>query len=307
MANLKLKNKSKKKIKIKLLFLITIFFSSLYFMFKYLVSTNIKISDDKLVNYLLHDYNDSKIIKEEISNKLSTIFSINGLLNMYPVLKQENIVKTSNKKLPLIYIYNSHQTEEYKSTTFAEYSVNPTVFIADYIMQDQFLKNNIESIVEERSVAEVRNMNNWNYAGSYKASRILMEDSYKQNTSLKYFIDLHRDSLKRDKTTIEIDEKEYAKIIFLIGLENPNYEQNLIFTETINNKINEKYPGLSKGIYKKGGEGVNGVYNQDFSKYTILIEVGGEENTVTEVMNTTIAITNILSEVILENEDKERS
>ena len=57
----------------------------------------------------------------------------------------------------------------------------------------------------------------------------------------------------------------------------------------INNKINEKYPALSKGIYKKGGEGVNGVYNQDFSPYAILIEIGGYENTTTEVMNSALA------------------
>ena len=70
-------------------------------------------------------------------------------------------------------------------------------------------------------------------------------------------------------------------------------------------KISEKYPGLSKGIYKKGGAGVNGVYNQDFSPYTILIEIGGEENTTTEVMNTTVALGEILSEVITEYEQKE--
>ena len=70
------------------------------------------------------------------------------------------------------------------------------------------------------------------------------------------------------------------------------------FTEKINNKINEKYPGLSKGIYKKGGEGVNGIYNQDFSPYTILIEIGGFESGTIEVLNTSLAFAECFMEVI---------
>ena len=86
---------------------------------------------------------------------------------------------------------------------------------------------------------------------------------------------------------------------FLIGLENPNYEKNLEFTEKLNNMINNKYPNLSRGIYKKQGKGVNGVYNQDFDPNTILIEVGGEENTIDEVYNTAEVISNILTEYII--------
>ena len=134
-----------------------------------------------------------------------------------------------------------------------------------------------------------------------------MEEAKKENESLKYFIDIHRDSLPKDKTTISINGKNFAKVLFIVGLENSNYKENLYFTEKINNKINEKYEGLSKGIYKKEGPGVNGVYNQDFSPYTILIEVGGEENNVEEVMNTMIEVSKIISEVIIENENKEYS
>ena len=54
------------------------------------------------------------------------------------------------------------------------------------------------------------------------------------------------------------------------------------------------------GIYKKGGPGVNGVYNQDFSPNTILIEIGGNENTTNEVLNTTLAFSKVFMEVINE-------
>ena len=172
---------------------------------------------------------------------------------------------------------------------------------ADYIIKDIFDKNNINTIVEEENINNVLHANNLNYNGSYRASRILMEKAYQNNSSLKYFIDIHRDSLTRDKTLVEINGKKYAKILFLIGLENSNYNDNLIFTESINNKLNQKYPNLSKGILKKGGVGVNGVYNQDFSKYTILVEIGGYQNSLDEVMNSAVAFSDVFMEVINEN------
>lgn len=174
--------------------------------------------------------------------------------------------------------------------------------IADYILEETFNNNSYQTLVEENSIKEILNQNNWKYSYSYKASRLLLEQRKKENTTLKYFIDVHRDSLPKEKTTIEINGKKYAKTIFLIGLENPNYEENLIFTEKINSLMNERYPNLSKGIYKKGGAGVNGVYNQDFSSYLILLEIGGYENTTTEVMNSTLAFAECFMEVIKENE-----
>ena len=170
----------------------------------------------------------------------------------------------------------------------------------DYILEDIFNKNGYKTIVEEESIKNILNNNNWNYSYSYKASRTLLEKRILEYPTLKYFIDIHRDSLSREKTTINIDGKDYAKVIFLIGLENENYEKNLEFTEKINNKLNEYYPNLSKGIYKKSGPGVNGVYNQDFNEHTILIEIGGNENTTSEVLNTTLAFSKVFMEVINE-------
>ena len=80
---------------------------------------------------------------------------------------------------------------------------------------------------------------------------------------------------------------------------NKNYEFLIRYNDiTMPYMINSKYNGLSRGIYKKEGKGVNGVYNQDFNKNTILIEVGGEENTIDEVSNTCSILADILEEYI---------
>lgn len=298
------KNTIKNK-KLKKYFLFFMFIMGIYFSYKYLESKNIELKDKEFVNLLIDNsfkYNEADFI-EKIANKTYELSNPVKLLskeyNKYlditettPVVKEENP--------PKIYLYNTHQTEEYQSSELLEFTIKPTVMINNYILEDIFNRNGYQTIVEERSIKEMLNNNNWKYSSSYKASRIYLEDTYKSNPSLEYFIDLHRDSLPHSKTHISIDGKDYAKILFLIGLENPNYEKNLLLTEKINNKLNEYYPGLSKGILKKGGEGVNGIYNQDFNENVILVEMGGYENTTTEVLNSSLAFAKCFMEAINE-------
>ena len=125
----------------------------------------------------------------------------------------------------------------------------------------------------------------------------------KKNTfdSLKYYIDIHRDSVGRNLTTVKIGNKNYARILFVIGLEHENYQKNLDLANNINKMFDEYYPGLSRGIYKKEGPNVNGIYNQDISSNVMLIEVGGIDNNIEEVMNTINAISDILVKYIGDN------
>jgi len=284
--------KRPKKKKNKLLYIIIIFLS-IYITYKYLEKKHIEINNKEFVNLVINNsFKEEPIINKLISKKKNAI----KLLNK----SYEKTINFNEDIKPIIYLYNSHPTEEYAPSSALEYSINPTVIINNYILEDVFNKKGYKTIVEEKSVTDILNNNNWNYASSYKASRILLEDAKLQNPSLKYFIDIHRDSLSKEKTTVKIDNKEYAKMIFLLGVENKNYEENLEFIEKINNKINEKYQGLSKGIYKKGGVGVNGIYNQDFSNRTILIEIGGYENSIVEVLNTSLAFSECFIEVLNE-------
>ena len=199
---------------------------------------------------------------------------------------------------PIVYLYNTHQLEEYKQENQESYNVTPNVMMLSYIVREKLNDKGIPTIVEENDVSAFLQANNWSYASSYKVTRLLMEDAKTKNPTLKYFIDLHRDSVSKSISTATINEKSYAKILFIIGLENPNYQENLTVTTTINNMLEEKYPGITRGIYKKEGKGVNGVYNQDFDKNTILFEVGGPENTIDEVLNTADAISTVLAEYI---------
>ena len=291
-----------KKSKRKVLFILTMFLIGISISYKYLEKSKITLSDKEIINLIINNsFQDNNYLLERFITK--TIESTNPIKKMNKMYKNyllDNTISTSKELEPIIYLYNTHQSEEYASSNYAEFSINPTVIMNNYILEDIFTNQGYPTLVEESSIKEILKKNNWPGYNSYKASRILLDNSITNHSSLKYFIDIHRDSLSKDKTTIQIGDKSYAKVLFIVGLENKDYQKNLAFTEKINSKLNEYYPGLSKGIYKKSGPGVNGVYNQDFNEYTILIEIGGYDNTTTEVLNTDLAFARCFLEVINE-------
>lgn len=279
--------KKKHHIKKSIIIAILMFSIGIYLSFQYL--------ENKFYIDVDSTYQDLLLDREYSTHTVISTFSdIISSKKLTPYQEE-----SEDKNNPIIYIYNTHQTEEYVSNDL--FSFRPNVTMVDYILESTFENRNYETVVEERKIKDILNANSWNYAASYLASRIYLEDIVKTYPTLKYFIDVHRDSLPHDRTTITIGDKDYAKLLFIVGLENSNYQANLDFTLKIHNKLEEKYPNLSKGILQKGGLGVNGIYNQDFSPYTILVEVGGEENTTYEVLNATKAFAECFLEVLDES------
>ena len=215
------------------------------------------------------------------------------------LVNNEEEVKSNE---PLIYIYNTHDEEAYYNSYLNPYNIVPDVKLASYYFQERLKDLGIESVVEKRKIKDVLEKNGWNYRYSYNASRVYLEEVSKNNPSIKYFIDLHRDSVGKDKTTTTINGKSYAKVMFLVGLEHENYQKNLDLATRLNELISQFDSTLSRGIYQKEGPGVNGIYNQDFNSNTILIEVGGQYNTIEEVANTIEVIARVLKDYLGELE-----
>ena len=264
-------------------------------------------NNNTFIDYVSNDFNYIKTPTKDVNrNNIKFYDIINyeykkiAFNKTKPTIPKEvEVIKnTKDTKEPIVYIYNTHQKEEYTVEKNEPYNITPTVLTTSYMLEEQLLKHGIKSVVEESSVSEALNKNKWKYASSYKVTKTFLEKAKEKYPSLKFYIDVHRDSVKYSITTKTINDKKYARVMFLIGLENKNYEENLKVTEAINNEVEKKYPGLSRGIYKKKGKGVNGVYNQDFSSNCILIEFGGNKNTIDEVYNTVIALGEIISNYI---------
>ena len=99
-----------------------------------------------------------------------------------------------------------------------------------------------------------------------------------------------------------INNKKYAKILFVVGKEHDNYQKNLALANDLNKRITNSYPTLSRGVIEKEGSGVNGIYNQDLSENCLLLELGGYENNISEVLNTIEIISGVIKEYLDERE-----
>lgn len=204
---------------------------------------------------------------------------------------------------PIIYIYNSHQLENYSSNNFNPYNITPNVMMSSYILQEYLNKNGLPTIVEETDLTAVLKEYGYLYYQSYIVSREYMLKAKEEYDSIDYFIDVHRDSVSANVTRLTVDEKSYAKVLFVVGLEHDNYEENLELATRLSNEINKALPGLSRGVYKKEGPGVDGIYNQDVSANVILLETGGVDNTIEEVNNTLEIVASVISDVVREDYD----
>lgn len=310
--------KTEKKLKVRTIIFLIMLFTTYIYTLSLLEKINININDNLLKSLV----SNSSYIKTDnviTYNNFKKIFNFkpNRLLSnnlVYVEVKDELVNKNEEmtkiphqeetiNKDPIVYIYNTHQTETYSDEYLAEYSITPNVMIASYMLKENLEEYGIYSYVEEDSVKDVLNKNKWKYAKSYTVTKKFMEKRSNEIPTFKYYIDLHRDSVNKKYTTVDINGVSYAKIMLLIGLEHDNYKENLKEAEIINKKLNTKYSGISRGIYKKSGKGVNGIYNQDFSKYVFLFEVGSVDNNISEVNNSIMVLAEVLAEYIKEKEN----
>ena len=327
LKKMKLKSPSK-KIVFKSFMYIIIIYVVFSITFYFSLRNNNNINNTKFINFLLGGGNSHLLSDYELINIVNT--STNYLFNIDlknpSTLLNRGILKTGNDNIelehdddysnleelkkvssyindpnpvdinnPIVYIYNSHQLENYNSSNLDIYGITPNVMMASYLLKEKLNSKGISTIVEDANLTEFLSINGWDHASSYKASRIFILDKKNKYNSLKYFIDIHRDSVGKSGTTTNIEGKDYAKILFVVGLEHDNYKDNLKISEDVNKLVNKYYKGLSKGILKKEGIGVDGIYNQDISPNSILIEVGGVDNNIDEVLNTIDALSEILT------------
>lgn len=305
---MKLRNRSK-LIFIKVVIIICIISISFLITFKVLYEcVDLKIDNNTHIDYLVKDsfsaYNLNDLKKLSSTEfLLKYTFGIDKFNTGYRSVVTSNVISSEVLKEPVVYIYNTHQTEGYNKNFLEDFNINNTVYIASFILKEHLNDLGIPTLVENNSITDILRANGWKYASSYKASRILLEDAKKNNSSLKFFIDLHRDAASYEKTVISINDKKYARVMFVVGLEHDNYSKNLELAKRLNEKVNNNIPRLSRGVVEKKGKGVNGIYNQDFNENTILIEVGGQYNYIEEVNNTLSVIAKVIYEELNEKEE----
>lgn len=233
--------------------------------------------------YLINENLDTnltyKLFKFDLKNPITImdrVFAYEKDIQTFAYI-QNNLVDN-----PKVYIYSTHPNEKY---------IDNTISYASLILQEKLNSLQVETIVEERSVVDYLEDNNLEFDDSYKATREFLSDKLKIY-DFDLIIDLHRDAV--NNTTIKINNEEYAKIMFV---QNVNYKNNITLANKLNNILNEKYSGITRGIYNKYVDN----FNQDLNNNVLLIELGGNTNTFEQVNNSIDALAYSIKELLNEN------
>ncbi len=207
---------------------------------------------------------------------------------------------TGEKKT--VHLYFTHNRESYlpylkgvKNPDDAHHSKINVTKVGDKL-KGELEQLGIGTSIDKTDVIGNLSKKGLEYWSAYEESRQIAQAAVTTNKDLIYLIDIHRDSHRKDITTIDINGKSYAKLAFVVGGEHQNYEKNLKIATELHNMLQKKYKGLSRGVFLKKGSGTNGKFNQDLSNNALLLEFGGVDNTFEELDRSAEAFADIFAE-----------
>ena len=221
----------------------------------------------------------------------------------YVIKEHEKRDTSPSKQLathPQVFFYNTHSWESYlpllgkagaKNVNLAStQDQSKNVHLVDQLIIDGLANSGVEAVQDKNIVTD--------YNAAYSISRKFIKAAIVSKNHYQLFLDIHRDSLRKENTTTMLKGKNYARVSFIVGAANPDAEKNKTIAQDIHNKLTKSYPGVSKGVFEKTRSEGNGVYNQDLSSHALLIEVGGVDNTLEELRRTANALANVISEYV---------
>jgi len=202
-------------------------------------------------------------------------------------------VKKDNGK-PLVIIYHTHATEAYQPipvennyrTTAEEGSVREvgTVLAAE-------LESLGIGVIHDKTLHDAESYNQ-----SYARSLETVNRLIRENPSAVFVIDLHRDAAAYTggkSKTVEINGETVSSFAMVVGQGNENATALNTLAENVLATADEMYPGFAGRKIDKEYK-----YNQYVSDYAMLIEVGNNENDISETRLTGKYLAHVLKAVI---------
>ena len=146
------------------------------------------------------------------------------------------------------------------------------------------------------------------YNGAYDRSRQLAQGWLKQYPSIKLVLDVHRDALVDGdgniyKLVSEQEGEDAAQVMLVVGTsgggaEHPNWQDNLALALRLQGRLVEDWGDLARPVVLR-----NSRYNQDLLPGSLLVEVGGHGNTLTEAIRGGRLFAESVSQVLLERKE----
>ena len=128
--------------------------------------------------------------------------------------------------------------------------------------------------------------------GAYEKARPTLEALLLANPDTQLVVDLHRDGVAKEVTTFNYNGQSTARIMFVVGSRHENWEKNNQKAQYLHQALEKIAPGISRGVRERPL-----VYNQNLHPGSVLIELGGYENSLEEVRRALPILAQALAEL----------
>jgi|GEM_PF-2886032 len=232
------------------------------------------------------------------NGKIKVVNETNYAIDIDKLLKEPLKLNTS-KTGPHILIYHTHTTESFLKTLEDKSAPSRSLDNRYNVVRvGEALTKNLKKY--NINVLHNKTVHDKDYNSSYVKSLETLTSYVKKYPSLSMTIDLHRDAAGNDKLRVakKINGQDCAQIMFVIGtdskLDNPKWRENLKLALKIQSRLNEIAPGIAKPTYISKNR-----YNQHLTNGSVIIEIGGDGNTITECIRSTNYLAQAINDVIL--------
>ncbi len=210
-------------------------------------------------------------------------------LDIEKILSQK-LELSIDKSKPAVLIFHSHTSEGYEM-------IERDWYACDYTARSNDENRNIVRVGTEiadyltklgYTVIHDKTIHDDNYTDSYSKSRKTVAKHLEEHPEIQIVLDIHRDAITQDngekiKPVNTINGKKAAQLMIITGVEEgkvedfPDWEYNLRFALHLQEKCETMFPGLMRPVLFSQRK-----YNMDMTRFSLLVEMGSEANTLEE-------------------------
>lgn len=223
----------------------------------------------------------------------------NATIKNCTALPFDEVAAEVNKELPFaieigsaepqVLLMHTHTTETYQISDEAWYDPAFTARSTDEAVNMIAVGEAMKAELDAAGIATLHDTTLHDYPsynGAYARSNVTVRKYLQEHPSIKIVLDVHRDAIQRDdgtriKPVAAPEGTACAQVMLICGADKggnlPNFKQNLRFASAWQAQMANDYTGLARPVlfdYR--------YYNQDLSTGSLLIEVGGHANTLSE-------------------------
>lgn len=194
---------------------------------------------------------------------------------------------------PQVLILHTHATETYQTWPDLIYDPDFTARTQNTALNMCAVGEKMTQVLNDAGINTLHDTtlhDSPSYTESYDRSYATTQAYLEKYPSIKVVLDVHRDAIEdsdgtRVKPLCTINGEDTAQVMIIAGCDNgssirlPNWRLNLRFAAAWEEAMESRTPGLTRPVmcaYR--------YYNQDLTTGSLLIEIGGHANTVTEAI-----------------------